>query len=164
MNLHITPSFNIDRLCKTASVLLFLVHPIDCHVDLCKRSFSILHNLADKDTRYSWPKAMPNTLFPTENWKQPSKPDTPKSWKHAGWMRRRFLYMERLSGTAWYLLVRFVFVHCHTHHGDIFRDFSSAHSFSGREIWRWHRAPQSDNPHNHGSTGPVTETSFYSDH
>jgi len=25
MNLHITPSFNIDRLCKTASVLLFLV-------------------------------------------------------------------------------------------------------------------------------------------
>jgi len=23
MNLHITPSFNIDRLCKTASVLLF---------------------------------------------------------------------------------------------------------------------------------------------
>ena len=26
MNLHITPSFNIDRLCKTASVLLFLVN------------------------------------------------------------------------------------------------------------------------------------------
>ena len=26
MKLHITPSFNIDRLCKTASVLLFLVH------------------------------------------------------------------------------------------------------------------------------------------
>jgi len=26
MNLHITPSFNIDRLCKTASVLLFLVY------------------------------------------------------------------------------------------------------------------------------------------
>jgi len=25
MNLHFTPSFNIDRLCKTASVLLFLV-------------------------------------------------------------------------------------------------------------------------------------------
>jgi len=25
MNLHITPSFIIDRLCKTASVLLFLV-------------------------------------------------------------------------------------------------------------------------------------------
>jgi len=25
MNLHITPSFNIDRLCKTAPVLLFLV-------------------------------------------------------------------------------------------------------------------------------------------
>jgi len=25
MNLHITPSFNIDRLCKTASVLPFLV-------------------------------------------------------------------------------------------------------------------------------------------
>jgi len=25
MNLHITPNFNIDRLCKTASVLLFLV-------------------------------------------------------------------------------------------------------------------------------------------
>jgi len=25
MNLHITPSFKIDRLCKTASVLLFLV-------------------------------------------------------------------------------------------------------------------------------------------
>jgi len=25
MNLHITPSFNIDRLCKTATVLLFLV-------------------------------------------------------------------------------------------------------------------------------------------
>ena len=25
MNLHITQSFNIDRLCKTASVLLFLV-------------------------------------------------------------------------------------------------------------------------------------------
>ena len=25
MKLHITPSFNIDRLCKTASVLLFLV-------------------------------------------------------------------------------------------------------------------------------------------
>jgi len=25
MNLHITPSFNIDRLCKTAYVLLFLV-------------------------------------------------------------------------------------------------------------------------------------------
>jgi len=29
MNLHITPSFIIDRLCKTASVLLFLVH--DAH-------------------------------------------------------------------------------------------------------------------------------------
>jgi len=28
MNLHITPSFNIDRLCKTASVLLFLVKVI----------------------------------------------------------------------------------------------------------------------------------------
>ena len=26
MNLHITPSFNIDRLCKTSSVLLFLVY------------------------------------------------------------------------------------------------------------------------------------------
>ena len=26
MNLHITPSFNIDRLSKTASVLLFLVN------------------------------------------------------------------------------------------------------------------------------------------
>jgi len=26
MNLHILPSFNIDRLCKTASVLLFLVN------------------------------------------------------------------------------------------------------------------------------------------
>jgi len=26
MNLHFTPSFNIDRLCKTASVLLFLVY------------------------------------------------------------------------------------------------------------------------------------------
>ena len=26
MYLHITPSFNIDRLCKTASVLLFLVY------------------------------------------------------------------------------------------------------------------------------------------
>jgi len=26
MNLHITPSFNKDRLCKTASVLPFLVH------------------------------------------------------------------------------------------------------------------------------------------
>jgi len=25
MNLHITPSFNLDRPCKTASVLLFLV-------------------------------------------------------------------------------------------------------------------------------------------
>jgi len=25
MNLHITPSFIIDRLCKTASVVLFLV-------------------------------------------------------------------------------------------------------------------------------------------
>jgi len=29
MNLHITPSFNIDRLCKTASVLLFLVTIIE---------------------------------------------------------------------------------------------------------------------------------------
>jgi len=28
MNLHITPSFNIDRLCKTASVLLFLVKQV----------------------------------------------------------------------------------------------------------------------------------------
>jgi len=31
MNLHITPSFIIDRLCKTASVLLFLV-TLDIHV------------------------------------------------------------------------------------------------------------------------------------
>jgi len=30
MNLHITPSFNIDRLCKTASVLLFLGFYIHC--------------------------------------------------------------------------------------------------------------------------------------
>ena len=30
MNLHITPSFKIDRLCKTASVLLFLVQFEHC--------------------------------------------------------------------------------------------------------------------------------------
>ena len=34
MKLHITPSFNIDRLCKTASVLLFLV--INKIIDLIK--------------------------------------------------------------------------------------------------------------------------------
>jgi len=40
MNLHITPSFNIDRLCKTASVLLFLVLNVCCfivfYVFLCR--------------------------------------------------------------------------------------------------------------------------------
>jgi len=48
MNLHITPSFNIDRLCKTASVLLFLVYCLNqlalersskngMHVGVCMR-------------------------------------------------------------------------------------------------------------------------------
>ena len=34
MNLHITPSFNIDRLCKTASVLLFLVYNCTTFVNI----------------------------------------------------------------------------------------------------------------------------------
>jgi len=38
MNLHITPSFNIDRLCKTASVLLFLViHENNETISACPR-------------------------------------------------------------------------------------------------------------------------------
>jgi len=44
MKLHITPSFNIDRLCKTASVLLFLVN-IHVSAQYKHRMHNVSHEL-----------------------------------------------------------------------------------------------------------------------
>ena len=50
MNLHITPSFNIDRLCKTASVLLFLVYLLSV-VTFYDYKLNVTYELVDTDAK-----------------------------------------------------------------------------------------------------------------